>query len=433
MTDLAGRRGQPVAHLEGGLPGEGAEHDVLRLGPTQQQEVQGPQDDAEGLAGPRTRDHQQRPVEMADDRALALGELRVVLRDGGRDVHHGPPLRGRFACGPGVSPADARVLPGRAVPRGRAVPWRMDSWFPESAGTQTQEGPSSAPATHESVRVDIGVLGKASCCPGFVADVKRASCSVSYVEVEAVGQVERELAAPPLREVPPAVTRPSAEIQLSGVPPDHLLPVVILEAADDLLNGIESVSAPAYLHCPASHVDHRPRGRECCFGEQQWRVDRGKYPDSPAIFELKCGADFSLKHLGSVTARQLTRDPDHAIGPANHSFELRTLVISVVGKDQMHTVGVRFVGTVHHALPDTSKIRLPLVPGGNDLNLPSMTRRFLPSPRVEPTRNTRDEREGRHDQLSGRSASNASTARNGILRSRISSTVRCGIRRVIAR
>ena len=270
MTDLAGRRGQPVAHLEGGLPGEGAEHDVLRLGLSQQQEVQGPQDDAEGLAGPRTRDHQQRPVEVADDRALALGELRVVLRDGGRDVHHGPPLRGRFACGPGVSPADARVLPGRAVPRGRAVPWRMDSWFPESAGTQTQEGPSSAPATHESVRVDIGVLGKASCCPGFVADVKRASCSVSYVEVEAVGQVERELAAPPLREVPPAVTRPSAEIQLSGVPPDRLLPVVMLEAADDLLDGIESISAPAYLHCPAPHVDHRSRGRECCFGEQQW-------------------------------------------------------------------------------------------------------------------------------------------------------------------
>ena len=118
MTDLAGRRGQPVAHLEGGLPGEGAEHDVLRLGPSQQQEVQGPQDDAEGLAGPRARDHQQRPVEVADDRALALGELRVVLRDGGRDVHHGPSASGA-----------ARLRAGRFA-RGR----------PRPSGTRRSQG-----------------------------------------------------------------------------------------------------------------------------------------------------------------------------------------------------------------------------------------------------------------------------------------------------
>ena len=90
ITHLAGRCSQPVAHLEGGLPGEGAEHDLPWPGPFQQQEVQGPQDDAERLAGPRSRDHQQRTVKMADDRTLAPGKFRVVLQDGGRDAHSSP-------------------------------------------------------------------------------------------------------------------------------------------------------------------------------------------------------------------------------------------------------------------------------------------------------------------------------------------------------
>ena len=90
VSHLAGRRGQPVAHLEGGLLREGAEHDLPRLGLLQQQEVQGPQNDAVGLAGPRPRDYEQRPVEMTDDRTLALGKLRVVLQDGGRDAHSSP-------------------------------------------------------------------------------------------------------------------------------------------------------------------------------------------------------------------------------------------------------------------------------------------------------------------------------------------------------
>ena len=114
------------------------------------------------------------------------------------------------------------------------------------------------PTPHVSVRVDVRVLDKMSSCPGLIADMEPATLAVSYVEVVAVRQVEGELAAPPLREVPPAVIRPSTEIQISAIPPDHCLPVEMLEAVDDLLNGIESVSIPAYLHCPAPHVECRP-------------------------------------------------------------------------------------------------------------------------------------------------------------------------------
>ena len=88
MVHLASRRGQSVAHLESGLLREGAKHDFASLGLTEQQEIQGPQDDAEGLAGPWPRDDQQRSVQMADDRALARGDLRVVLQNGRRDVHN---------------------------------------------------------------------------------------------------------------------------------------------------------------------------------------------------------------------------------------------------------------------------------------------------------------------------------------------------------
>ena len=91
VSHFAGCRGQTVAHLERRLLGERAKHDLPWPGLVQEQEVQGPQDDAVGLAGPRTRDHEQRAVKMTDNRTLALGELRVVLQDRGAMLTTAPP------------------------------------------------------------------------------------------------------------------------------------------------------------------------------------------------------------------------------------------------------------------------------------------------------------------------------------------------------
>ena len=93
VSHFTGCRGQAVAHLERRLLGERAKHDLPWPGLSQEQEVQGPQDNAVGLAGPRTRDHEQRAVKMTDNRTLALGELRVVLQDRGREAHNSPAFR----------------------------------------------------------------------------------------------------------------------------------------------------------------------------------------------------------------------------------------------------------------------------------------------------------------------------------------------------
>jgi hypothetical protein len=91
VSDLAGGRGQAVAHLEGGLLGESAQHELSGLRLLQDQEIQRPEDDAVRLAGARSRDHEQGAVEMADDLSLGLVERRVVLCDCGRDAHKSPP------------------------------------------------------------------------------------------------------------------------------------------------------------------------------------------------------------------------------------------------------------------------------------------------------------------------------------------------------
>ena len=58
VLHFAGRRSQSVTHLEGGLLGEGAKHNFLWLGLVQQQNIQSSQDNAEGLAGSWSRDHE---------------------------------------------------------------------------------------------------------------------------------------------------------------------------------------------------------------------------------------------------------------------------------------------------------------------------------------------------------------------------------------
>jgi hypothetical protein len=90
IADLARAGGQPVSHLEGGLLGEGAEHKLPGLRLLQQQEVQCSEDDAVGLAGARTGDHQQRAVQMTDDRALSVIEVSEVFANCRRDSHLRP-------------------------------------------------------------------------------------------------------------------------------------------------------------------------------------------------------------------------------------------------------------------------------------------------------------------------------------------------------
>ena len=71
VTQLAGVGGQTVPHFVGGFLGESAQRHLFRFRLLQQQQVQGPQDDAVGFAGAGAGYHQERAVQMADDLLLA--------------------------------------------------------------------------------------------------------------------------------------------------------------------------------------------------------------------------------------------------------------------------------------------------------------------------------------------------------------------------
>jgi len=89
---LRGSR-EAIAHLERSLLGEGAEHDLLRRGSLQEKQVERAQHDAVGLARSGPGHDEQRAVQMRNDLALRIVQVRVVLEDGGRDGHSSPAFR----------------------------------------------------------------------------------------------------------------------------------------------------------------------------------------------------------------------------------------------------------------------------------------------------------------------------------------------------
>jgi len=93
VADFASGGSQTVAHLEGGLLRESAEHQLPGLRLLRQQQIQRTKHDAVGLAGTGAGDHEERPVEMTDDGLLGVVERRIVLHDGGRDAHKRPAFR----------------------------------------------------------------------------------------------------------------------------------------------------------------------------------------------------------------------------------------------------------------------------------------------------------------------------------------------------
>ena len=78
-----GRLGEPLPQLPGGVPAEGAQHDVAGSGLSREQRVQGPQFHAEGLARPGTGYGQQGALRVSNDRSLVGVQLRVQTQYGG--------------------------------------------------------------------------------------------------------------------------------------------------------------------------------------------------------------------------------------------------------------------------------------------------------------------------------------------------------------
>ena len=90
--DTAGlrRRGESLSQFHRRVPAEGAEHQLIGSGLSQEQQVDRPALDAAGLAGTGSRHYQQRAVGVADDLPLPGVELRAQASDHGCDGH-GPP------------------------------------------------------------------------------------------------------------------------------------------------------------------------------------------------------------------------------------------------------------------------------------------------------------------------------------------------------
>ena len=78
---------ESVAQLKGSLLGKGTKNDLPRLGQTEEQQVQRAKNDAEGLAGAWSSDHEQGTAEVTDDLALNCIELWVVCQDGWCNGH----------------------------------------------------------------------------------------------------------------------------------------------------------------------------------------------------------------------------------------------------------------------------------------------------------------------------------------------------------
>ena len=89
VSHAAGSGGQgdeTLAQLTGRGAGVGAQHQLLRLCPTQQQNVRAPQRHRQGLAGAGTGDAQRGAIEVADEFQLALVQNRVLAQYGLRNA-----------------------------------------------------------------------------------------------------------------------------------------------------------------------------------------------------------------------------------------------------------------------------------------------------------------------------------------------------------
>ena len=59
----------------------------------EQEEIQGPEDDAVGFTGAGAGDDEQGPIEVSDDLALDLVEARVLFENGRGDAQRSPAFR----------------------------------------------------------------------------------------------------------------------------------------------------------------------------------------------------------------------------------------------------------------------------------------------------------------------------------------------------
>ena len=84
------RRGESLSQFHRRVPAEGAEHQLIGSGLSQEQQVDRPALDAAGLAGTGARHYQQWAVGMADDLPLPGVELRVQASYHRCDGHGSP-------------------------------------------------------------------------------------------------------------------------------------------------------------------------------------------------------------------------------------------------------------------------------------------------------------------------------------------------------
>jgi len=90
VSNLPGRRGEPIAHLEGCLLSERAEQELGGLGLSQQEKVHCPQDKAVGLPGSGPCDDEKQALDVADDLPLLRADVRKRLQKGRMDLHSRP-------------------------------------------------------------------------------------------------------------------------------------------------------------------------------------------------------------------------------------------------------------------------------------------------------------------------------------------------------
>jgi hypothetical protein len=132
--DLADERGDPLAHLVGGLVGEGDREDLVRPRLARREQPGDPVGEHPGLARPGAGQHQQRPLAVGDrlplglvevgEQALELVGARLHRRAEGRGLLYGAVL-GRldllFLLGSSHKPSITTGPAGSAARRGRAL------------------------------------------------------------------------------------------------------------------------------------------------------------------------------------------------------------------------------------------------------------------------------------------------------------------------